>query len=240
MKKKWFISVLIFSLTNMIMLNLVRREVPICDKKTHVILLGTGRSGSTSISHMLRNAGVFINGEHNGVILNLLEFERNVIRTYSNENSQSWFRNRELSREERFKSYARLMYPFICEDRTQSRCGFKEVRYLTSDEINFIRELFPCAKIIFNYRSDVQRQLESQKMLWDYSIDVNKTNAIFIESSGLDTKSTLIKTEDIQVHRMNELIQWLGVKHCEFKDVAVSNSGGWGYTEDDKGRCVLI
>lgn len=211
-----------------------------CAHLNHVFLLGTGRSGSTSISQMLRNAGIFLHGEHAGILKDVLSFERKIVDTYNHPNAQSWFRTGEVDYHDRIKKYADLLYPFICKDNDYTQCGFKEVRYLEIEELSFLRKIFPCAKIILNYRKNVEKQISRQKELWNYSINASRANENFITYHKKDNNSFLIRTEDIDVVHMNRMIEWLGIYHCRFSDVSASNRGGWGYTEDTKGQCNPI
>ena len=160
-----------------------------------VIMVGTGRSGSTTVLEMLNSIpGVLINGEHNGQLWALLSALNHATRgqygvesvdfvsvfgNYSNMapdidliRARNHIQSvREMqgvedrgkvdaelkSYTERFLCYVRWYFRHMLSvDCTEGGYrGFKEVRYATPALLAFLRDLFPCAKFILNYRDPV-------------------------------------------------------------------------------------
>jgi hypothetical protein len=218
---------------------LVREEK--CESERYVILLGTGRSGSTTIATMLREAGIKMTGEHAGVIHELRNLDKQVETMYGHPNTQSWLRYRTMERNDRLAFYRRFLQELFCHTgEKDALCGFKEVRYLDDGIITFIRELFPCARVVLNYRRDVEAQIRSQQKLWDFSINATQSNEVFRRQAESHPDDTfLLATEDLNVQNMNSLLKWLGITTCEFTRMAQSNKGDNGYRQDTRRFCII-
>ena len=109
--------------------------------------------------------------------------------------------------------------------------GYKEIRFKSAAELDYLIHLFPCAKIIVNVRRDVVKQSESDTWVKgapalqrdnDYMIQWQQRNA---------RRSFFIALEDFTVPTFDRLAAWLGFPSCRFVRVAHSNARG-GYMPD--------
>jgi hypothetical protein len=109
--------------------------------------------------------------------------------------------------------------------------GFKEIRYRSAAELDYLIHLFPCAKIIVNVRRDVVKQSESAT--WQKGAPaLQRENDWMIQWQQRNARrSFFIALEDFTVPTFDRLAAWLGFPSCRFVRVAHSNARG-GYMPD--------
>lgn len=147
------------------------------------IVLATGRSGSTSLIQMLDALpGFLIAGEHDGVLVDLMQFYKTLF-----DNGSDYLKNAMGAGQEAHLNHTNTskIYPFfhqhrsedrvLCElqelvkvallgdmDRSQFKVfGFKEIRYSSPEMLELLSKLFPCARFVVNVRGDLSMQANS-------------------------------------------------------------------------------
>lgn len=135
--------------------------------------------------------------------------------------------------------------PSIDEYDADTIFGFKSVRFHLShwtvqEGATFLKENFPCAKIIINIRSNVQNQMESVGTNFiksggteDELVQYNSFQVALAQELGSDT-AKLIDMNDWKdnVSVLNDVIDWLGFKGCAFQELVHENHDGYGRDTD--------
>jgi hypothetical protein len=128
-------------------------------EKPFVIVLSSGRAGSTSIMHMINSLpGISISGEHDGQLSVLQAMDTRIWRTQSLDYVAAW-----ANRHVELNTFLHNWYCHIQEwyystiglDNDYKRSpvrGFKEVRYTDERMFTFLTAVFPCARFVINYR----------------------------------------------------------------------------------------
>ena len=125
--------------------------------------------------------------------------------------------------------------------------GFKTVRFHLGDwsvqeGAAFLRDNFPCSKIILNIRSNVDSQISSVDTNFIQSgrtreelLQYNSFQKDLAEELGTDM-AKLIDMKDWKdnVQIFNEVIQWLGFKGCAFRELVHENYNGYGRDTEHK------
>jgi hypothetical protein len=93
----------------------------------------------------------------------------------------------------------------------------------------FLKEVFPCARFVVNYRSDFEAQLQSWNEAgfdpYDSLPHVNDRLFYLADLLGSDYAYKVDMTEwskDIGV--LNQLVYWMGFRECEFEEVLRVNT----------------
>ena len=145
-----------------------------------VLICATGRSGSTTLQQIINTIpNSNICGENGGAINNLLEFYKNIKKTFKmscnrktkrcnsyeyyvkNKIKPSWYNTFNFNVIRNNIRYTIIQ--MLASDNTNKVIGFKEIRY-EDNKINLIKEfkeLFPNTKVIIHYRSNIDEQLKS-------------------------------------------------------------------------------
>jgi len=157
-----------------------------CDQEW-LFVLGTGRSGSTTLMDMLNLLpGVSLAGEDGGTILDFQHLREAYeaagafrVEHHQRHRHHQHQENGDAARKvfrDAFSCmvqdyYAQTMLPFDV-DRQQGIAlglvrGFKEIRYSDVDKMGymktfkFLKDIFPCSKIVINWREDADAQMHS-------------------------------------------------------------------------------
>jgi len=227
-----------------------RGEHTDCNLCAHdwVIVLATGRSGSTSVLQMLNALpGFFIAGEHRGAIKNLMGFWREVFQTpgmptnWAGKTDVVGFKNNTRSIGAWFHA-ARSKKHVLCtlqkaaqtllgdiDGSIYTTLGFKEIRYDNKEALTFLTQLFPCARFVVNIRRNLKAQ--SHSAFWnqpgkrDEVLKVLKSESQTLRGWQAKDRSRrfLLELEDFSTHTFNSLLHWLGVTGCKYKQVAHAN-----------------
>mmetsp|Transcript_36546 Transcript_36546/g.66973 ORF Transcript_36546/g.66973 Transcript_36546/m.66973 type:complete len:306 (-) Transcript_36546:101-1018(-) len=214
-----------------------------------LFVIGTGRSGSTSVMSMLNAIpGIHLSGENWAAMESLQEFYDRVLKTNGTANSGAWARE-EFSATSVLCKMQAVMKAFIAPMPNSTLIGFKEIRHDTPD-LDFFEKLFPCARYIINYRSDTEAQAASQAThlsrhleLDDLELDLaNKTAHLRSWSERHTDDSFPIILEDFSVDTFNNLLDWLGIEGCKYLTVSHANQDGFGQDEavpEMEGSCYF-
>lgn len=133
--------------------------------------------------------------------------------------------------------------PIDEEDEAGKILGMKIIRFQQPDwkpqrAERFLRESFPCARFIINIRSDIEKQGKSvvsafgKDDLYEAMESINsQTNFLKELAHRLgNNKARLIDMSkwknDVSI--LNNIINWLGFKGCQFKDVIHENHDNYG------------
>jgi hypothetical protein len=103
---------------------------------------------------------------------------------------------------------------------------------------DFLRENFPCSRMIVNIRSDVENQVKSMNATFanpdsgNKNIgNVQKMTAFLVDIADElgDERAKLVDmnewTEDVNI--LNDVITWLGFRDCKYHAVVHENANGY-------------
>ena len=129
--------------------------------------------------------------------------------------------------------------------------GWKSVRFhqgnwnTVSQAANFLMENFPCARIVVNYRSNIDNQLASIKEQFkkssrtrDELVSFNAFQIALAEELGPD-RAYLLDMNDWKENAtvLNEVVEWLGFRNCVFEELVHENHHG--YKRDKEHQVTL-
>ena len=131
----------------------------LCTDNNWVFIVSSGRSGSTSIMHMLNTIpGYYIAGENAGMVEAMSELYLRANQTgfeAKDDGFDAWYHHQ--VHEDKLlctlQQYARQLIGDYPDDTVA--IGWKEFRYRQPWHLAFMLKLFPCAKFIVNVRLDV-------------------------------------------------------------------------------------
>lgn len=192
-----------------------------------IFIWATGRSGSTTILDMLNSVPcVSLSGENGDFIREMMQLDR----TTRNLNGRkgAWL----TDIDDAMLVSAQKSWIGALTRRHANYSGFKEIR---TESIPFIKNLFPQAFHIFNYRKNHSLQLQSE-----FQRSSSDSDLIFQETSIrklLRTERVIeFPLEEFSVERFNFLLRWIGIRRYRFARVLHSNDGGYG--SDERATCT--
>ena len=215
-----------------------------CDLCKHhwLIVVGVGRSGSTTIKAMLRAIPqINMAGENHGVI-------RVVEGTVWSPHTLggSWGHG-DIDPGRLFCSAQEFLLANIGEDKTsalldeqahdQRLIGYKQLIDRIGS-LDLVARVFPCARIVLNFRQNARAQYRASRrafrthhhVSW-FQLAVDRMLQFHAEHPD---RTFLLPLEEFTVDRFNELLAWIGVKGCTYGNVLHCNSGPRAgmYTDD--------
>ena len=197
--------------------------------------VSTGRSGSTSLMNMLNDLpNVYIAGENAGLFESLYALHKSSIRTRFRErrNSAWWHHPVDRSKLRRIvRTYVESAIG-LKQNQNYAWVGFKEIRFETDDELDYLLSLFPCSKVIVNIRRDVVGQHKSRatfKKATPIPISALKSqNDMLLKwSEKHPNRVFTLALEDFNLDNFDRLAVWLDFPNCHFKQIAHANRGGY-------------
>jgi len=217
-----------------------------------VFVVGTGRSGSTTLMHMLNLIpGYDIKGENNGMWGSLYELAQARMKKKKEKNAGlagTFSRGSSSSDDHPEPNLSDLTCALqlrvlgeINPDPFARVTGFKEIRWNFDtglDDLDMLMKVFPCSKAVLNFRDDGDAQEESMSKtrgVFDSLDGVGTQKATqalreFYERRKLQNRTFQMPLEKFSVGKFNELLQFLGEDlRCRFVDVLHDNDGA-GYT----------
>lgn len=202
-----------------------------CGNKRWIMILGTGRSGSTSALRMINQLpGVVVTGEHHGQLLELRKFHEKLDKT-AKMHGPAW--TPQLERR-RFACWVHLWYANVT--------GFKEIRYNSADMLEFIARVFPTARFVLTYRMKKDAQLRSRKAAPGFKPNAAaleaETQALLQFHERRPDSTFLLPLERFSLATFNSLFAFLGFPHCKALRVAHTNKNG-GYGDDHRSRNLV-
>mmetsp|Transcript_6728 Transcript_6728/g.11970 ORF Transcript_6728/g.11970 Transcript_6728/m.11970 type:complete len:286 (+) Transcript_6728:121-978(+) len=201
-----------------------------------VFIVSVGRSGSTSIMHMLNQIpGFDLKGHNINVLSSLFEMystRDSEYKTYPGKNYYAWTRSRTRNASLRLCSLRTLVHSELNPSPHARVIGFKEVTWGFSGhllDLDLLMQAFPNSKVIFSTRNSLYDQLSSMKKVWsqnqyDMVTLANKVMKKFSQSHP--GRTFTLPLEDFSVENFNKLLAFLGEdKNCEFTSVFHDNAG---------------
>jgi len=236
---------------------------PLClpCQRRYLFIIATGRSGSTSLLKMLNFLpSVRLSGENINQLFtaskllsnirsknHLLEqnfdrkgsFAHNAIPPQSMSCSIQGIMNAINPPPQNVQQHVNIRgHPSIEEFNRDMIFGAKTIRFQNGEwnvkqSAKFLKENFPCSRVVINIRSDVKGQLKSNKKTFGTKKGKNTTfievqNQFLIELSKElgDEMSRLVDMnewiKDIDI--LNDLVTWLGFRGCTYKQIVHENS----------------
>eukprot|EP00440_Ansanella_granifera_P064255 gb/GFBE01069663.1/.p1 GENE.gb/GFBE01069663.1/~~gb/GFBE01069663.1/.p1 ORF type:complete len:300 (+),score=53.60 gb/GFBE01069663.1/:1-900(+) len=201
-----------------------------------VFVVSSGRAGSTSIMHMLNLIpGYDIKGENlrmwGSIYKMYAELDSNY-RNFESSKLYAWRRSAERNRTEMLCGLRTMVLAELSPSAGARVVGFKEHRWSFDQDLKDLEtlmEVFPCAKVVLNYREDLEQQLISQSRAFgdfDYHITDAANKALHKFASRHASRSFVLPLEQFSVERFNELLHFLGEDgHCRYITVVHDNDG---------------
>ena len=176
-----------------------------------LFILGTGRSGSTSLMWALNALpGVHISGENDGVANLLVQFSEAAVKTQRLAHLTAWTNSLDAPRLQ--CSLVRLLLRVINAPPTARVAGFKTIRLVEHAER--FAALLPCARFVVNVRRDVRRQSRSSfYRLRSHAAEAaqlaNRTQALLDFAARQPASRRVVRTEELSVRGLQALLRWL-------------------------------
>lgn len=142
----------------------------------------------------------------------------------------------------------RAKSPKVLEEEDRDTIlGFKSVRFHLGDwtvqqGATFLKENFPCSKVVLNIRSNVDNQISSVGTNFiksgrtrDELIEYNSFQMALADELGEDMARLIDMNdwkEDVSV--LNDVIKWMGFKGCAFQELVHENHDGYGRDTEHK------
>ena len=177
-----------------------------------VFVLGTGRSGSTSLLWFLNSLpDAHFVGENAGVGNLLVELANAAVQTERRSHLTAWH-NPTLNSARFQCNLVRTLLDLVDPPPSARIIGFKSIRIVESAER--LAALFPCARFIVNVRDDVQAQSRSsfyglQSHTPERASLPNRTAALLEFAAQQPDRRYVLPTEQITVAGLQELLRWL-------------------------------
>jgi hypothetical protein len=126
-------------------------------------------------------------------------------------------------------------------DRERTIVGFKTVRFdrnwTEKEAVQFVRDNFPCSRIVVNINSDTSHQAQSVQNTWakksdvsDLEQDLNHVNEKLVRVATLFDEQaflmdTVVYSDNVTfaLERINSLVERLGFRGCRFTKLVHSN-----------------
>jgi len=225
-----------------------------CDRK-FLIIMSVGRGASTTLTWMMDQLpGVRMAGENNDLLKKVHDtlsetVYHPIFMGEAGRKGSSWGHNKiqrgtvACAVQHIFETINQPLPQDI--DDKETIIGFKTVRFhenITmknlSKYVQFVKESFPCARIIVNIRSDVEALTASiKKQKWSKGVE---TSLISAEAKlGLSNLKQIAKLFGEQailldstkwtknVDEINRVVDWLGFEStCHFKEIMELNTNG--------------
>lgn len=225
----------------------------LCSNK-FLFIITIGRSGSTSLLNMVNSiSGIYLGGEIGDILYSLINIYNVVQKLPQKENKKyqsigSW-QHVSIKKSDLYYHLQEIVKcinppPINGVENTVIR-GFKELRW-DGENLHIIKKIFPCSRIIFNYRKNHQLQYKSlsNKKGFEYygdMLNINDTIDIIIKKESMILKNLgdiglpyyLMALEDFGIDKFNNLALWLGAD-CKYNKTNHSNNKGYNIGEDVK------
>lgn len=191
-----------------------------------LFILGTGRSGSTSILEMVNSIpGYLLGGENDGIMSEFLDLMKHREHQTEHQYSVAWH-SANVSDQHLLcilRAYAREIIGWNGEHpRT---LGFKEIRHSEKEELDLFLEVFPNARFIIN-TAPASRQAASRlhkKAGHDYTQLEEMNQRLADWGRNHSNVSFSLPLDEFDLVRFNEMLDWLGVNNCRYTRVAHAN-----------------
>ncbi|KAJ1445667.1 hypothetical protein M885DRAFT_549197 [Pelagophyceae sp. CCMP2097] len=211
----------------------------ICDPraKDWIIILSTGRSGSSTALGMVRTLpGVELEGEHFGQLRDLQAFRDHGVKT-DKMHGPAFVHNTRFDDAD-FVCWVQNWYSRSSGAADGIR-GFKEIRYNDVHMIQFLAHVFPTAKFVLTYQRDVAGQAVRASRL-RHGFEKFSASKIGAETKVLrdlhakrPNTTFALALEDISPAKYDALFAFLGFPHCKTNFV-LRHNGYSGFSRDKR------
>jgi len=199
-----------------------------------VFVVSSGRSGSTTVLHMLNQIpGYDIKGENYNIMEALSDMykERMSAReAYGPASLYNWRRSSEQNSSAIMCGLQTSVLGMLNPNPSARVSGFKEIRWDFENhltDLDLLLKMFPCGKAVLNYRKNI----EEQKVSYDHAMGdfsdqhpgIAKLELIAFNERYKD-RSFLLPLEDLDVDHFNAMLRFLGEGSCKYTDVYHDNS----------------
>lgn len=198
-------------------------------KRQWIIIVGTGRSGSTSVLRMVNALpSVHLDGEHFGLMSDVLSIYKKKMRS-DRMRGPAW-QQREKFDKKRFFCWAQSLLG-------NETSGFKEIRYNDQEHLDFLSLVFNRAKFVLTYRLNLKDQQKSFRLTHGFAGHsktlAKETAALhdFYRKKG-NASALLFPLENFSKESFTQLYKFLGYPQCRAISVVHANRRN-GF-EDDK------
>lgn len=223
---------------------------PLLCKNKFLFIAGTGRSGSTSILNMVNAIpGIYLGGEISNITHIIKMIYDSLLQIRKHETTKEKYvsinpwEHQTVNTSKLYEAVQEFIMilnpppPSVAKE-TKIR-GFKEVHW-TKEEVLLIEKIFPCSRIILNYRENHRKQKQSgffsRKFKYTAKKIINQRENGLIEGlMEVNIPFYNLPLEEFSVEKFNQLVKWLGVK-CKFDKVTHANDGNYLPGEDV--RCI--
>ena len=220
-------------------------DCDLCNTLQWIFIVSGGRTGSTTIMRMLNAApGVHIDGENEGIHVELQSLWRHAKRSVVLYDNSAWAQKK-LRRASLLCAMQRYVASAIGGVEGKTAVGYKEIRWdFSKHQLDFILELFPCAKFIFNDRMSIQNWKNS----WTKTPGFNSVTAntlyqwkqqvrLWIKRHTA-TRTFYFPLEQFSnLSKWNKLLDFVGVHQCQYRRVFHFNNNG--YAADSSNTSLL-
>ena len=206
-----------------------------CESHKFIFVVATGRSGSTTILSLLNGLPeVYVAGENYGIWQVIwrsyleLNRRRNLLTL---QYSAAWQHTETQNKSIMFDGFRLVLFGSIHPPASAVFVGFKEIRWAwrySLLDVDFLFDVFPCARVILNYRDNITAQHQSAfHRSTSLRQLVKKNRALFNAHLRHRETSFLISTEELlYVSKVDRLFQWLNFSHCRAIHIPNHNSNG--------------
>ena len=208
-----------------------------CDlcKDNWLFILGAGgRTGSTTALGMFNKIpGFVLTGEHWGLLQEASTMLKHVKETDGRPGS-AWinhgvdYHRMSCSMQHLVKNMV-LGHDFQALARNSTVLGFKEIRYTSPEMLQFLFDMFPCARFVFTYRENTEVHVNAQE--WDEKTLQHewkqRQQAVLAVHEAFGNTTGLLGVENMSVDDFNRILNgMLGVKGCRFGHILHENKDG--------------
>mmetsp|Transcript_6559 Transcript_6559/g.7501 ORF Transcript_6559/g.7501 Transcript_6559/m.7501 type:complete len:333 (+) Transcript_6559:292-1290(+) len=210
----------------------------LCEDYDWIFILGTGRSGSTSILNMVNTLpGFYLAGENGRSIKTFYKLpffdgnERQKELEGLGVVPRGPYKHKNVNINSLYCSvqrYYRDIVGYSKKGKKFAVTGFKEVEITEPGVLKFMAKAFPCARFIVNYRKDLKAQHASKFQKEVPLFQLRKaTNSLLEWATENGERTFVMPLEDFSVSLFNKMLDWIGVSGCVYKDVLHANKGGY-------------
>jgi hypothetical protein len=216
----------------------------LCSRKW-IFIVSAGRSGSTTLMSMINEIPLFkIDGENNGLARQLFNLHKVAAAQKRNMRDRTaWFKRNpsdEVGMRCAMQAYALAFLGEADSFAPHSVIGWKEIRYGTAAELDFMREVFPCAKFIVNTRQNVKAQSRSAFYIHSKPPDLREKNAFMLDWARRQPSNIALTMalEEFSTETFNDMLRFPGVSGCKYLRMLHSNNQS-SYTPDKSTAPVI-
>jgi len=228
------------------------RTDPASDCFPAVFIVATGRSGSTSLLHMLNTIpGYKLKGENGGswqLMYNLFRELQELRANSSKEQSgEPWLGIEEdVDLDEVLRGFRSLVLGELNPKTGARVTGFKEIRWDFDHklaDVELLLQAFPCSRVVLNYRMDTFYQAVDSQMVFPNGnaatmdtqthLYANENRVVYEFHDRFPDRTFKLPVENFTVEAFNDLLHWLGEdEECRYVAVAHSNDMATGAEAD--------